>query len=182
MFVAIDGLDGSGKSTVANALAADLESTGMIVTVREHPGNGIWGRLAKKSLLSRGRVAKTCSAVFLFLDMMATGWRVRRGDNIIAVRYTLSACYLDGTVSRIVHSTLKTFLPVPDAMILLDVDPSKALSRVGDRGGEQEMFENLDSMTEVRSRMLSAEKSMAIVDAGGTPEEVYMHVRDALGL
>ncbi len=182
MFVAIDGLDGSGKSTVANALAADLESTGMSVTVREHPGDGVWGRLAKKSLLGRGRVAKTSSAVFLFLDMMSTGRMVRRGENVIAVRYTLSACYLDGRVSRIVHSALKTFLPDPDIMVLLDVDPSMALSRVGDRGDEQEMFENLDSMTEVRSRMLSAEEELTVIDAGGTPEEVHLHVRDALGL
>ena len=96
MFVAIDGLDGSGKSTVARALAADLESDGMRISVREHPGEGRWGRMARRSLLGHGRAAKTSSAVFLFLDILSTGWRVRMGDHVIAVRYTLSAYYLEG--------------------------------------------------------------------------------------
>ena len=142
MFLAIDGLDGSGKSTVARALADDLRSRGVSVTVREHPGDGRWGRLAKRSLLGRGRVSKASSAVFLFLDMLSTGRKVRKGEDVIAVRYTLSSCYLDGRVSKVVHWGLKALLPEPDLMILLDIDPSRALSRVGDRGDEEEMFEN----------------------------------------
>ena len=174
MFLAIDGLDGSGKSTVARALADDLSSRGVSVTVREHPGDGRWGRLAKRSLLGRGRVSKASSAVFLFLDMLSTGRKVRKGEDIIAVRYTLSSCYLDGRVSKMVHWGLKTLLPEPDLMILLDIDPSRALSRVGDRGDEEEMFENIDSMTEVRSRMLSQSSTRTATprtctDAPGRP-------------
>lgn len=182
MFVAIDGLDGSGKSTVAQALAADLESDGMRIHVREHPGDGRWGRLARRSLLGHGRAAKTSSAVFLFLDILSTGWRVRRGDHVIAVRYTLSAYYLDGRTSSIVHGILRAVLPDPDTTIVLDVDPSNALVRIGTRGEEQEMFENLDSMQSVRSRMLTADEAITVVDANGTPDEVYARVRDVLGL
>lgn len=182
MFLAIDGLDGSGKSTIARALADDLRSRGVSVTVREHPGDGRWGRLAKRSLLGRGHVSKASSAVFLFLDMLSTGRKVRKGEDIIAVRYTLSSCYLDGRVSKVVHWGLKALLPEPDLMILLDIDPSRALSRVGDRGDEEEMFENIDSMTVVRSRMLSSDDRFTVVDANGDPEDVHRHAREALGL
>lgn len=182
MFLAIDGLDGSGKSTVARALADDLRSRGVSVTVREHPGDGRWGRLAKRSLLGRGRVSKASSAVFLFLDMLSTGRKVRKGEDVIAVRYTLSSCYLDGRVSKVVHWGLKALLPEPDLMILLDIDPSRALSRVCDRGDEEEMFENIDSMTVVRSRMLSSDDRFTVVDANGDPEDVHRCAREALGL
>ena len=40
MFIAVDGLDGSGKSTVAAGIAEALTSDGISVTVREHPGDG----------------------------------------------------------------------------------------------------------------------------------------------
>ena len=154
----------------------------MRIHVREHPGDGRWGRLVRRSLLGHGRAAKTSSAVFLFLDILSTGWKVRRGDHVIAVRYTLSAYYLDGRTSSIVHGILRAVLPDPDTTIVLDVDPSNALVRIGTRGEEQEMFENLESMQSVRSRMLTADEAITVVDANGTPDEVYARVRDVLGL
>ena len=64
----------------------------------------------------------------------------------------------------------------------MDVDPATSLERVGSRGGEEEMFENLESMEEVRSRMLASGEPLIIVDAGGTPEEVLEGALAALGL
>lgn len=182
MFLAIDGLDGSGKSTVARALADDLSSRGVSVTVREHPGDGRWGRLARRFLLGRGAPAKLLSALFMFMDIFVTGLAVRRGGDVVAVRWTLSAFYLDGWSGRAVHRLLVAFLPQPDATILMDVDPATALERVGSRGGEEEMFENLESMEEVRSRMMASDEPLIVVDAGGTPEEVLEGALAALGL
>ena len=182
MFIAVDGLDGSGKSTVAAGIAETLMSDGISVTVREHPGDGRWGRLARRFLLGRGAPAKMLSALFMFMDIFVTGLAVRRGGDVVAVRWTLSAFYLDGWSGRAVHSLLVAFLPQPDATILMDVDPATALERVGSRGGKEEMFENLESMEEVRSRMLASGEPLIVVDAGGTPEEVLERALSALGI
>lgn len=182
MFIAVDGLDGSGKSTVAAGIAEVLASDGVSITVREHPGDGRWGRLARRFLLGRGTPAKMLSALFMFLDLFVTGMAVRRGTDVVAVRWTLSAFYLDGWSGRAVHRLLVAFLPVPDATILMDIDPATALERIGARGGDEEMFENLGSMEEVRSRMMSSGEQVVVVDADGTPEEVLARALSALGL
>ena len=44
------------------------------------------------------------------------------------------------------------------------------------------MFENIDSMTEVRSRMLSSDDRFTVVDANGDTEDVHRRAREALGL
>lgn len=182
MFIAVDGLDGSGKSTVAAGIAEVLTLDGISITVREHPGNGRWGRLARRFLLGRGTPAKMLSALFMFLDLFVTGMAVRRGTDVVAVRWTLSAFYLDGWSGRAVHRLLVAFLPAPDATVLMDIDPATALERIGARGGDEEMFENLGSMEEVRSRMMSSREQVVVVDADGTPEEVLARALSALGL
>ena len=182
MFIAVDGLDGSGKSTVAAGIAEALMSDGIRVTVREHPGDGRWGRLARRFLLGRGAPAKMLSALLMFMDIFVTGIAVRRGGDVVAVRWTLSAFYLDGWSGRAVHRLLLAFLPEPDATILMDVDPVTALERVGSRGGDEEMFENLESMEMVRSRMLASGEPLVVVDAGGTPGEVLERALSTLGI
>ena len=63
-----------------------------------------------------------------------------------------------------------------------DFDASVAGDEVEYSDEEQEMFENLESMRSVRSRMLSADEAITVVDANGSPDEVYARVRDVLGL
>lgn len=182
MFYAVDGLDGSRKSTVARGIADRLRLDGVEAAVREHPGDGRFGRLARRFLLKRGLPAKLFSALFMFLDIFQTGRAVRRGEDVVAVRYTMSAYYMDGMAGRLLHGLLVSFLPEPDATVLIDVDPSVALERVGSRGGGEEMFENPDSMEKVRSRMLSSDEPKTVVDGNGSPDEVLERALKALGL
>ncbi len=181
MFIAVDGLDGSGKSTVAAGIAEALASDGLSVSVREHPGDGRWGRLARRALLGRGLPAKLLSALFMFLDILSTGFAVRRGNDIVAVRYTLSAFYMDGRAGDLLHRFLTSFLPAPDATLLIDIDPSVAMERVGTRGDGEEMFENISSMEKVRARMLSSDEPVIMIDGDGTPSEVLSRALEALG-
>ena len=69
------------------------------------------------------------------------------------------------------YRAFSTVMPVPDAMVFVDVDPETAMERVSSRGSAVEMFENRESMEEIRRRVLS-EPGVVVVDGSGTPEEV----------
>ncbi len=184
MFWAIDGLDGSGKSTAAEGLAGYLQSEGREVVLIEHPSTGIAGSLCRRLLLKEGTSAKMFSAVFLFMDMIGTGicMRRHRGKDVIVVRYALSACYLPRPFSFVLYRVVSAVLPRPDASILMDVDPEVALGRVSSRGGELEMFENLTSMEHVRSRMLSVSDDLIVIDANRDIREVLEDIMVTLNM
>ena len=172
MFLSIDGLDGSGKSTVSRALAGMLEGRSGSVLLVEHPGEGLLGRTCRRLLLKDGLPAALFAAAFLSAEMLLGSRRIRKaGCDVVAVRYTLSAFYLPGPLCRPMYRAFSAVMPVPDAMVFVDVDPETAMERVSSRGSAVEMFENRESMEEVRRRVLS-EPGVVVVDGSGTPEEV----------
>lgn len=180
MFIAIDGLDGSGKSTAASNLASLLRSSGRDVVVIEHPNDTVFGRMCRRLLLKSGRAAVVFSATFLLCDMMSTGFKARRDRrDVIAVRYTLSTLYLPDSVSGFVHRVVESVLPAPDLNVLIDVDPSVALERVESRGEAEEVYENPDDMVRVRSKMLSV-PGILVVDGSSDPESVTRSIMDAV--
>ncbi|HIH77204.1 MAG TPA: thymidylate kinase, partial [Methanomassiliicoccales archaeon] len=48
--IVVDGIDGSGKSTVAEWMAEHYRSQGQKVLVRAHPSDSFCGRLSRRSL------------------------------------------------------------------------------------------------------------------------------------
>lgn len=179
MFIAIDGLDGSGKSTAAANLVSLLRSSGRDVVVVEHPGDTVFGRMCRRLLLKSGKAAVVFSAAFLLCDMMSTGFKARRGGrDVVAVRYTLSILYLPDSVSGFVHRVVESVLPAPDLSVLIDIDPCVALERVEARGEAEEVYENPEDMERVRSKMLSV-PGILVVDGSGTPESVTRGIMDA---
>ncbi|MDO5862393.1 MAG: hypothetical protein Q4Q58_06350 [Thermoplasmata archaeon] len=178
MFLAIDGLDGSGKSSAAAAIAQTLSDRGLDVEVREHPGKGVLGRTCKKLLLCRGKTPIVLAAVFLTADMMITGLAVRRsGPNkvVIAVRYDLSSYFLSPRPAGVMHAMFEAFMPMPDVDVMIDVEPSVALQRISARGEREEAFENLESMEYTRAAMLSA-PGISVVDGNGSREDTVSSI------
>lgn len=53
LLVAIEGIDGAGKTTVADALAAWLDSVGASVTVSKEPTRGPWGMKLRDERLAK---------------------------------------------------------------------------------------------------------------------------------
>ena len=166
MFLAIDGLDGCGKSSAASSVAEALSARGYAVQVREHPGDGRTGDLCRKLLLREGRVRLALSTVLLLADMLRTSLAARRAgpeEVVIAVRYDLSCCFLGGRAGRLAHALFVGFMARPDVDVLIDVDPGTAMSRIGARGLDREVFENVRSMERVREAMLSS-PGVSVVD------------------
>ena len=153
--IVIEGLDGSGKATNANALYEKLGSLGKRVKKISFPDYESDSSALVKMYLAGGFGKKAtdvnayAASAFYAVDRFAsfkTGWETEynRGDFIIADRYTTSnAVHQSGKLSGAERDAYfewlydfefgKMGLPRPDAVIYLDVLPEVSQKLMSER-------------------------------------------------
>jgi dTMP kinase len=177
--ITLEGIDGSGKSTAAKALAAGLKELmpeKMIVLTAE-PTNGEAGRILRKELSSFSEdqdettTSRRIRELFLFMADHADHLAkivipaLKAGAIVISDRYADStAAYQGVTLQGIVPDSVQwirsLYLPwnvIPDKTFLFVLDPALALERLGARNA-REKFERNDFLNEVdmNFRLLSS--------------------------
>jgi dTMP kinase len=139
-YIALEGGDGSGKSTVAQALADRLEDIGEeVITVRE-PGGTPLGEAIRELLLESERLDQWAE-VFLFAAQRAelarevvvpalesNTWVVSDRSYYSSIAYQGRARGLGEAQVRQVNE-LGLEGAVPDHVFVLDVEPEAALAR-----------------------------------------------------
>lgn len=155
-YIALEGVDGSGKTTVARALAARLTAAGEDAIVVREPGGTAVGE-AVRSLLLDSDSLSPWAEVFLFaaqraeLANVAIEPALKAGTWVISDRTYYSSIAYQGRARRLgeekVREINETGLDgvVPDYVFVLDVDPEIGLARqdspdrIGKEGREFQM-------------------------------------------
>lgn len=152
MLIAVDGLDGCGKSAHADNIRRLLESQGEKVTVLPHPSGRLFGRLSKRFLQDTGAGARLFATLFFTLDVLASvrWYRKQKSGNVIFVRYLLGSAYLPGSLAPIGYRIFRNLLPFPDIALFIDIEPEVAIRRIAIRGHTLEMFETREKLTATR--------------------------------
>jgi dTMP kinase len=158
IFVVIDGLDASGKSTQASNLADFVRSHGKTVFLRFHPStDNAFGMKAKQFLLSKGKGAHFAAAFFYMIDVIRSivlySWR--RYDYMVFVRYLMGTAYLPVPLNRIAYHFFATIVPTSNQMFFLDVSPTEADRRLRETRERLEMFENIEELEDTRRKAIS---------------------------
>lgn len=192
MFIAIEGIDGTGKSTQAARLAAYLRTDcGRETLLTKEPGGWDGGAVLRELVLS-GELAHPWSEGYLFmLDRAEHVSRVvepalRAGKIVVCERYHAStlAYQVWGRGLPIepfdVLFRLSNF-PVPDLTLLLDMEPETALARVRNRGKEDAFeSEGCAFMAKIRAgyleQMKRAGASWACISAEASPDAVFENI------
>jgi dTMP kinase len=174
----VDGLDGSGKSTVAEMIKDISEGQGRSAYIRHHPSESLPGRLSRHFLKGEGKAAETIATVFYIMDVLLslTGMgRLRRQyDDLVFVRYSMAAAYLPERIMEPAYTIIEKVLPRPDRLILVDVDPDVAMSRILERGEELELFESIPRLNRVRDKMMTlARHGWEVVDNSRCLQEIH---------
>jgi dTMP kinase len=110
-FVALEGVDGVGKSTQVELLRARLAAAGRPVLVVREPGGTALGEAIRELLLARGEVPIGAEAqMLLFLASRLELWEeriepaLRRGEAVISDRFHLSTIVYQGIAGAIGES------------------------------------------------------------------------------
>jgi len=179
---AVEGTDGSGKSTVGDIIEQYLVSEGRRVLVITHPNTDTeCGKKAAEYLHGKdSRLTKTLATYHYIRDVLKSlRFKKRHADeydDVIFVRYSMAAAYLPRPLIGIGYRFIEFVLPVPDVKIFVDIQPEVAYERIRSRGEGLEIFESLESLTRTRDKMKLISESWHIIDNSRTPEETERDV------
>jgi dTMP kinase len=171
-WIVVDGIDGSGKSTIGSMILDHYRGQGERAHMISHPSERLLGRISRRALRGRGRMLKLVATTFFILDVLASVIRLRgyrkRYQTLIFIRYLMGAAYLPRRLAPLGYDFFSKLLPVPRRLLLVDIEPRVAVERIGEREEEKEMFEDLDSLVRVRDKVLMlAQDDWDIVDNSG---------------
>jgi dTMP kinase len=159
IFVAVDGIDGAGKTTQVELLRDSLQQVGETVIVSKEPTKGQWGTIIRESA-STGRLSPEQELQAFINDRtehveQLIAPALRRGEIVILDRYFYSSIAYQGSrganVDEVKH-IMESRFPTPDAVFILDIDPSLSIHRIAFSRGEQpNHFEERENLKRARS-------------------------------
>lgn len=191
MFIVIEGIDGTGKSTQVGMLAEWFRAQGREVVTSREPTDGPWGRKLRESALT-GRLSPEDEVAYFLNDRQQHVGEViqpalEAGKVVILDRYYFSMMAYQGARGfdpEEIRRKNEAFAPRPDHLFILDLDIDDAHRRIGTRGDTANEFEKRDSLMKCREIFLSLreEPFVHVIDASGTLDEVHLrgqvHLRE----
>jgi len=183
LFVALEGPDGSGKTTQAAGLTTWLASLGREVVATREPGGTALGERLRSILLDRSDIALGMRAeMLLFMSSRAQLVEevirpaLDRGAVVVVDRFLLSTVVYQGYAGGLDVDPLwqvglvATAGLLPDLTLLIDVTPEVARGRIGP-GRDRIEDRGEGSRNRVREGFLVASKTypapIAVVDGSG---------------
>ena len=197
LLITMEGVEGSGKSTQIQRLAARLLRSGVPVEVSKEPGGTVLGREIRSLLLEphpSGETWAPKAELMLFYADRAQHIARFIGPMMEAGRVVLLDRFEDSTrayqgAQGIADAVLDRLAEVvlgrlkPSLTVILDLDPADSLVRVEARNGADQAFretrfdeETLDFHRKVRTRFLIIARRepqrVAVIPAHGSPDQV----------
>ena len=194
-FIAVEGVDGSGKSGVVRHLIAGVQARGHIVVGTREPGGTPQGE-ALRGLLLAGTDDAWDPRAELLLMTAARVQHVARvvlpavaaGHIVISDRYAGSTLAYQGAGRGMAEALIRDLHRSvvddvwPDLTLVLDIDPAIGLARsrkrLSDGAIDEGRFESLDLPFHQRIRAAflaqaaAAPERHAVIEATGSPAKV----------
>ena len=194
-FIVFEGIDGAGKSTQIDLLAAHLRSQGRRVYCTAEPTESVTGGLLRDAL---GGVSKrtACEMAALFvLDRIFHNVNpvngiekmLADGVDVICDRYYYSSlayqgCLTDPTWVKSMNLDCPE-IRRPDICIFLDLTPEQSMERISRGRVTTEIYETTEQLTRVRNQFLSVIDSLSsrdniqVINAARPIEEIQSDIR-----
>ena len=184
VLVNLEGIDGCGKSTQSKLLREKLEEEGEKVIILKEPtkrphGQKLWDVLHGKRKASNEEILE----LFVLDRKQHVEEKIQPalddGTVVLMDRYYYSsmAYQVAGGIDVEEIREKHVFAPRPDVVLIFDLPVSVALERVKEHSDADE-FEKDEHLEKVRTAYLDLENDplVRIVDATGTPEEIFEDV------
>jgi dTMP kinase len=180
--LALEGIDGSGKSTAAAGIVAALRGDGHDVVATREPTDGPWGRRIREMARSGERVAPAEELRWFVEDRREHVAGVIRpaldaGRVVVTDRYFLSTVAYQGARGldwREILADAEAEFPAPDLALVFEIEPAAGLSRARARGDVAEpSFEEASFLARVVEVYAAVERPwIARIDGRASEAEV----------
>lgn len=163
-FIVFEGIDGSGKTSVAKHVCSSLKKT---CTYTSEPYDTVFLRRVESIIHMADTDSIAAKALLFTADRAVHTGKIMEwldsGRNVICDRYYMSTIAYqsaelkgrDNKMAGWLREINRPFLDLPDAVIYLDSDPGIALKRIGGRASKLKLYERRDFLEGVRKSYLS---------------------------
>jgi dTMP kinase len=187
-FIALEGLDGSGKSTQIKLLAEKLKGQGLKIYTTAEPTNSRIGHIIKDIFKHKMEADhRTIAALYAAdrLDHLTNKTdgilkKMEEGYTVITDRYYFSSYAYHGTHMDInwviTANSLSADLLRPDLNIYIDITPEESMRRLNKGRDSIELYESIENLRQVKEKYFEAfeilrEKENVSVVNGNRPEK-----------
>ena len=186
LFIVFEGIDGTGKSTQINLLADELKESGYPVVTTYEPTNGPYGQKIRELFVNRSTVSHEEELELFMADRRQHVKNViapalAKGQVVLSDRYYLSTAAYQGANGLDPDDILarnKTFAPIPDLALILEIEPALGIHRIQEHRQESpNTFEEESNLHRVAAIFKSMqEEYIRRIDASTTVEAVHQQV------
>ncbi|MGQ9461227.1 MAG: dTMP kinase [Candidatus Bathyarchaeaceae archaeon] len=176
VFICIEGLDASGKTTHARRLVRNLRRRGFDALYTTEPSQGEIGSFIRKYVLQRKRRMPSVVEALLFavdrVDHMEKEIKpaLEEGKFVVSDRYVYSSLAYQGAAGldlKWIEETNRWALP-PDLAIYIDVPPEVVVKRMKRK---KSVMENLETQRRVRNVYMKFVENGRLVPINGNREK-----------
>ncbi len=196
LFIAFEGIDGSGKSTQVKLLKQKLEAAGLKVYTTCEPTDSPIGKIIRDIFNHKMEADhRTIAGLFVAdrLDHLLNKTngilkKLEEGYTVITDRYYFSSyAYQSTHVDQdwvIKANSLSANLRRPDLNIYIDISPELSIDRLNKGRESIELYETLENLQNVRDKyfeimeLLKVEEKVLIVDGNREPETISGEIWD----
>jgi dTMP kinase len=197
LFISLEGIDGSGKSTQGRLLADRMREAGHAVTLTREPG-GSPGAEEIRRLVLEGATDRWSPETEILLFTAARRDHLEktirpalsRGEVVITDRFADSTRVFQGLTRGDLTATVDRLHDLmigvePDLTLLFDLDPAVGLSRATARAGTELRFEDMGMTFQAKVRegflaLAARHPRFRVIAADAEPETVAARVWDAV--
>lgn len=190
MFIAIEGIDGSGKSTQAKNIAKKLEAQGHKVYLTFEPTDMRIGKMIRTILGGQEKADEKVIAALFAADRLdhilheTNGIlkKLEEGYTVITDRYYFSSYAYHGAhidMDWVIDSNrMAATILKPDVNIFIDISPEAAMERINANRETIEIYETLENLQQVKAQYLKAfeklktDENIVFVNGDTTAENV----------
>ena len=183
IFICIEGLDGSGKTTHAHRLVNNLQRKGYPAVYTTEPSRWELGSFIRGTILEgKKRVPRVVEALLFAVDRVEHFEKdvkpaLQKGKIVVSDRCVYSSLAYQGSAGLDLEwiEQINRFAVSPDFAIYIDVQPEVVVKRIRRKKSVMERLETQRKVQKVYMKYVN-NKELVSINGNGTKDEVQQRI------